>query len=131
MVDMVHQELEALKQPEVLYQEHLELVVQEFLLTAATVEPVAAAGTAVEVLTLMEEETTTAVEVEVLDMFGQVLLHQALQKDTFYHLVNTYQKLKQLLVIQVSQLRLEELKQVTLVMDSLKFPSHYHMILIF
>ena len=110
--------------------EPLEKEDPELLLMVATAEAVAAAGTAVAELALTVLETMTVEAVEVLVLFGPNQTRLSYLMNTYYHLVNIY--LKHLLKLETlaSQHQKVAMKQVILVMDSLKYLSHYHMIMI-
>ena len=110
--------------------EHLEKVERVLRLMVATAVAVAAAGTAVAELALTVLETMTVEAVEVLVLFGPNQTRLSYLMNTYYHLVNIY--LKHLLKPETlaSQHQKVAMKQVILVMDSLKYLSHYHMIMI-
>ena len=102
----------------------------ELLLMVATAEAVAAAGTAVAELALTVLETMTVEAVEVLVLFGPNQTRLLYLMNTYYHLVSTYPKHPLKLETLASQHQEVAMKQVILVMDSLKYLSHYHMIMI-
>ena len=121
---------ELLKLQAVPIAEPLEKVELVLLLMVATAEAVAAAGTAVAELALTVLETMIVEAVEVLVLFGPNQTRLLYLMNTYYHLVSTYPKHPLKLETLAFQHQKVAMKQVILVMDSLKYLSHYHMIII-